>query len=136
MAFSLEFGAGLGTVPTDTGPGAECGPAASPLEDGWLWEQLRWGRLADLAPLLTRHAERVFWVPGPAGAGRAGQLPRARVVVTERMSDDDFWLPAGVYAARQPPRPGTPVLTASQLLALPGVTDLADGGARPYLLGA
>jgi hypothetical protein len=107
-------------------------PAGNPLDGGWLWEQLRRGELADLAPLVARHAERVFWVPGPA---RAGRPAGARIVVTERISDDEFWLPAGVYARPRPLRPGTPVLTASQLLALPGVTDLAGGSSRPYLLG-
>jgi hypothetical protein len=135
----LASGPGVLVLPRSGGqwgagqPGGGSGPPARPLEDGWLWEQLLWGRLADLAPLLTRHAERVFWVPGPDD--RAGQPGGSRVVVTERMSDDQFWLPAGVYGGQRPSRPGAPVLTASQLLALPGVTDLADGGARPYLLG-
>jgi hypothetical protein len=46
-------------------------------------------------------------------------------VVTERMSTDKFWLPAGVYTDRVALREGTPLWTAGQLLALPGVIDLS-----------
>jgi hypothetical protein len=75
----------------------------------------------------------VFLVPGGDGATgprRAG----ARVVVTERLSTDEFWLPAGVYADHWTLREGMPVMTARQLLALPGVVDLA-GGHGQVLLG-
>jgi hypothetical protein len=37
--------------------------------------------------------------------------------------------------AREPPREETTPLTASQLLALPGVTDLSRSCERQYLLG-
>jgi hypothetical protein len=57
------------------------------------------------------------------------------VVVTERLLDDGFWLPAGVYADRWTLREGSPVLTARQLLAQPGVVDLASGRSQHYLLG-
>ena len=108
--------------------------AAGPLDDGRLWEHVARGQLADLAPLVSRQAGRVFL---GAGRGRAGTGRRAgaRIVVTERMCDDDFWLPAGVYADHWTLREGTPVLTARQLLALPGVVDLAGGRGQQHLLG-
>jgi hypothetical protein len=107
--------------------------AAGPLDDGKLWEYLARGQLADLAPLVSRQAGRVFLVPGKDG--RDGRRAGDRIVVTERMSDDGFWLPAGVYADQRALREGTPVLTARQLLALPGVVDLASGRNQQYLLG-
>jgi hypothetical protein len=106
--------------------------ATSPLDDGKLWEHVAGGQLADLGPLVTNRAGRAFWVPG--GDGTAGRRPGARVVVPERLSTDEFWLPAGVYADHWALREGTPVLTARQLLALPGVVDLA-GGRGQHLLG-
>ena len=109
--------------------------AVSPLDDGRLWEYIERGRLADLSPLVTRRPGCVFLVPG--GDGNAG--PRrvgARVVVTERLSTGEFWLPAGVYADNWTLREGTPAMTARQLLALPGVVDLAGGrGQQQDLLG-
>lgn len=106
--------------------------AAGPLDDGRLWEHVARGRLADLGPLVTQRTGLVFWVPGAeAGAGRRGG---ARVVVVERLSAGEFWLPAGVYADHRTLREGTPSLTASQLLARPGVVDLAGGRGR-HLLG-
>ena len=107
--------------------------ATSPLDDGKLWEHVAGGQLADLGPLVTNRAGRAFWVPG--GDGTAGRRPGARVVVPERLSTDEFWLPAGVYADHWALREGTPVLTARQLLALPGVVDLASGRGQQYLLG-
>jgi hypothetical protein len=76
-------------------------------------------------PLVTRHPGCVFLVPG--GDGAAGHRHRragAHVVVTERLSTEEFWLPAGVYADHWTLREGMPVMTARQLLALPGVVDL------------
>jgi hypothetical protein len=105
--------------------------ATSPLDDGMLWEYVAGGQLADLGPLVTNRAGRAFWVPG--GDGTAGRRPGARVVVPERLSTDEFWLPAGVYADHWTLREGTPVLMARQLLALPGVVDLA-GGRGQHLL--
>jgi hypothetical protein len=58
-----------------------------------------------------------------------------RLVVAELLRSDDSWLPAGVYADRWAPREETAPLTASQLLALPGVTDLSRSCERQYLLG-
>ena len=108
--------------------------APSPLDDGRLWGYLERGQLADLGPLVTRRSGCVFLVPGgdgAAGAQRAG----ARVVVTERLSTEEFWLPAGVYADYLTLREGTPTATARQLLALPGVVDLAGGRGQQHLLG-
>lgn len=108
--------------------------AAGPLDDGKLWEYVARGQLADLAPLVSRQAGRVFLVPG--GTGTDGRDVRGtRVVVTERMSDDGFWLPAGVYADHWTLREGSPVLTVRQLLCRPGVVDLASGRSQHYLLG-
>jgi hypothetical protein len=107
--------------------------AAGPLADGRLWEAVARGQVVDLSPLVTCQSGTVFWVPG-ADRG-AGRHSGARVVVTERLSAGGFWLPAGVYADHRTLREGTPSLTASQLLALPGVVDLA-GGRGQHLLGA
>jgi hypothetical protein len=103
-----------------------------PLEDEGLWEYVARGQLTDLAPLIAGQPGRVFWVPGvdEVSGRRVGRL-----VVTERLRSDDSWLPAGVYTDRWAPREGTAPLTASQLLALPGVTDLSRGRERRHLLG-
>jgi hypothetical protein len=106
--------------------------AAAPLDDGRLWSYLERGKVADLTPLIARRPGRVFWVPGAADG--PGRRAGTRVVVTERLSGDGCWLPAGVYADYRILREGTPVQTARQLLALPGVTDLAAGH-RQQLLG-
>jgi hypothetical protein len=109
--------------------------AAGPLGDGRLWDYLARGRLADLTPLVSRQAGRVFLVPGGDGRdGRDGRVAGTRIVVTERTCDDDFWLPAGIYADHWTLREGTQV-TARQLLARPGVVDLASGRSQHYLLG-
>jgi hypothetical protein len=109
---------------------AEWPPLASrPLDDGQLWGCLARGQLTDLSPLVSRQANRVFWVPG--ADGQAG----SRVVVTERMSSDDIWLPAGVYGDHWTLREGAAARTASQLLAQPGVVDLSGGRGPQYLLG-
>jgi hypothetical protein len=96
---------------------------AKPLEDGRLWEYVGRGQLADLSPLVARRAGRVFLVP--AADGRTGRRAGPRVVVTERVEAGDFSLPAAVYADHWTLREGVLPLSASQLLALPGVTDLA-----------
>lgn len=106
---------------------------AGPFDDGRLWESVARGQIVDLSPLVTYQAGLVFWVPGAEGA--AGRHGGARVVVAERLSAGEFWLPAGVYADHRTLREGTPSLTAGQLLALPGVTDLA-GGRGQHLLDA
>jgi hypothetical protein len=107
--------------------------APSPFDDGRLWGYIERGQLADLGPLVARRAGYVFWVPG--GDGAAGRRAGARIVVTERLSTEEFWLPAGVYADHSTLREGTPVLTARQLLARPGVVDLAGGRGEQHLLG-
>jgi hypothetical protein len=125
---------GVLVMPLAASPPAEWPPLApSPLEDGRLWEYVERGQLADLSPLVTRQAGCVFWVPG--GDGAAGRGAGARVVVTERLSTEEFWLPAGVYADHWMLREGTPAMTPRQLLALPGVVDLAGGRGQQYLLG-
>jgi hypothetical protein len=116
---------------------AEWPPLSSgTLRDGKLWEYVDRGQLADLAPLISRQAGRVFLVPGRDGRdSRDVRGVGARVVVTERLCDDGFWLPAGVYADHRTLREGTQVVTVRQLLALPGVVDLAGGRSQQYLLG-
>jgi len=124
---------GVLVLPLVGSPSAEWPPlATSPLDDGALWEYVARGQLTDLGPLVTQQAGRAFWVPGVNKP--AGRPTGARIVVPERLSADDFWLPAGVYADHWALREGTPVLTARQLLALPGVVDLA-GGRGQHLLG-
>lgn len=111
--------------------------AANPLNDGRLWEYVARGQLADLTPLVSRRPGRVYWVPGPHDrAGRPGRPAGARIVVTERLSSEDFWLPAAVYADHVTFHDGTPPRTATQLLALPGVVDLSRGHALEHLVGA
>lgn len=126
---------GVQVMPLVGGQSGEWSPLApSPLDDGRLWRYVVRGQLADLGPLVTGQPGCAFWVPGGDGATgprRAG----ARVVVTERLSTDEFWLPAGVYADHWTLREGTPVMTARQLLALPGVVDLAGGCGQQHLLG-
>ena len=100
---------------------------SGPLDDGRLWESVKRGRLADLVPLVSRQPGLAYWVP--AANQRAGRRGGARIVVTERLSTDEFWLPAAIYADHRTLREGTPRWTASQLLALPGVTDLASAPA-------
>jgi hypothetical protein len=52
-------------------------------------------------------------------------------VVTERVGTPECWLAAGVYASHSALREGIPVPLARQLLALPGVVDLAHGTPVP-----
>jgi hypothetical protein len=124
----------VGSRPADWPP-----LAVSPLDDGRLWEYVTGGQLADLTPLVSRLPGRVYWVPdahGSASGGLAGRPAGARIVVTERLSTDEYWLPAAVYADQVTFHDGTPPRTATQLLALPGVMDLARGNTRQHLVGA
>jgi hypothetical protein len=98
---------------------------ADPLDDGRLWELVGRGQLADLTPLISRRQGRVFWVPG-AGGG-ASRLSGGTIVVTERMSTEEFWLLAGVYADHRTLRESLPVAPARQLLTSPYAVDLAGG---------
>jgi hypothetical protein len=112
-----------GSQPADRPP-----LTAVQLADWSLWEHVERGQLMDLTPLVSRQVGYVFWVPGTAGAG-------GRIVVTERLQGDECWLPAGVYADQWTLREETTPLSASQLLALPGVTDLSRRYERQHLLG-
>jgi hypothetical protein len=104
--------------------------AVSPLGDArLLWDCVARGQLADLGPLVSGSAGQVFWVPGEAGTAR-DRPSGVRIVVTERLSGGDLWLPAGVYADHWTLREGAAALTARQLLARPGVTDLAGRARR------
>jgi hypothetical protein len=103
------------------------------LDDWGLWEYIERGQLTDLTPLVSRQVGYVFWVPG--APGRAGRGSGARIVVTERLQGEDCWLPAGVYADQWTLREEAAPLSASQLLALPGVTDLSRRHERQHLLG-
>lgn len=113
-----------------TGSQPACWPpfTAGPLDDGRLWEHVQGGRLADLVPLVSHRPGRVYWVPG--ADRRGGRRAGARVVVTERLDAGEFWLPAAIYADHWTLREGTPRPAVSQLLALPGVTDLASARLR------
>ncbi len=119
-------------------PRAGSQPAERPLltavqlDDWRLWEHVERGQLADLTPLVSRQAGYVFWVPGPDR--QAGRPPGGRIVVTERLQGDECWLPAGVYADQWTLREETTPLSASQLLALPGVTDLSRRYDRQHLI--
>jgi len=104
-----------------------------PLDDGRLWNYLERGQLTDLTPLISRQVGRVFWVP--ATDGRDGRRVGGCIVVTERLHADECWLPAGVYVDQWTLREETTTLSASQLLALPGVTDLSRRYERQHLLG-
>ncbi len=125
---------GILVMPRAGSQPAERPPLTAVQMDDWgLWEHVERGQLADLTPLVSRQMGLVFWVPGTGAA--AGQQPGGRIVVTERLHGDDCWLPAGVYADQQTLREETAPLTASQLLALPGVTDLSRRYERQHLIG-
>jgi hypothetical protein len=87
----------------------------SPLTERQLWEHSARGQLADVAKLVARRTGYAFWVP------------TGHVVVTERMGTAECWLAAGVYAGQQALREGLAAPPARELLAAPGVTDLAGG---------
>jgi hypothetical protein len=124
---------GMTVLPLAASPPADWPPFADdPLGGGRLWRHAERGQLVDLAPLLACRAGRAFAVPGVGGpSGSRG----ARIVVTERLRAAGFWLPAGVYADHRSLRDGPSMLTPRQLLAQPGVVDLA-GGRLVQLLGA
>jgi hypothetical protein len=87
----------------------------SPLTERQLWEHSERGQLADVSKIVARRAGYAFWVPA------------GHVVVTERMGTAECWLAAGVYADQQALRDGLSVPPGRELLASPGVTDLAAG---------
>ncbi len=83
---------GILVLPRADSQAAERSPlTAGQLEDGRLWEYVEQGQLADLTPLVSRQAGRVFWVPGTGGPD--GRRSGGRIVVTERLHGDDCWLP-------------------------------------------
>lgn len=102
---------------------------ASPLADGRLWEYVEWGRIVDIGLLVTQSAGRAFWVPAPdMRSSRHGF-----VVVEDDLPADEYWLPAGVYMDHWALREGIEAPPAGDLLALPGVVDLAHGIRSPRL---
>jgi hypothetical protein len=125
---------GVLVMPRAGSQAAERPPLTAVQLDDWgLWEHVERGQLADLASLISRYVGLVFWVPGTGG--QAGRRPGGRIVVTERLHGDDCWLPAGVYADQWTLAEETTPLSASQLLALPGVTDLSRRDDRQRLIG-
>jgi hypothetical protein len=111
----------------DTRPGQWPPFMVGPLDSGRLWQSVERGQLADISGLVARRTGRVFWVPG--AERHPGSRADGRIVVTENAGIDGYWLPAGVYADHWALREGTPQPSAGELLALPGVTDLARGRA-------
>jgi hypothetical protein len=94
------------------------------LTERQLWDHSAHGQLADVSKILARRAGYAFWVPG------------GHVVVAERMGTTECWLAAGVYADQQALHDGVPVPPARELLASPGVTDLAGGVPQPAVQAA
>lgn len=96
--------------------------AASPLDDGRLWEYLERGDLVNLAPMLDR-AEGAYWVPSqhPDRARRG----HGCAVLGRSIEGLEYWVPAGVYMDHWMLREGVPTPPASHLLTLPGVTHLS-----------
>ncbi len=96
--------------------------AASPLDDGRLWEYLERGELVDLAPLLHR-TEGAYWVPSqhPDRARRG----HGCAVLGRNIEGLEYWVPAGVYMDHWMLREGVPTPPASHLVTLPGTTCLS-----------
>lgn len=94
---------------------------ASPLGEGRLWDYVGWGDVVDIAPLLACSAGLAFWVPSPDRCGAGHGL----IVVTGDLSAAEYWLPTGVYVDHWTLREGIPVPAVGDLLARPGVVDLA-----------
>jgi hypothetical protein len=88
----------------------------SPLSERRLWEHAARGQLADVCALVARRSGYAFSV-GPY------------IIATERLGTAECWLPAGVYADHESLGDGLAVPPARQLLAMPGVADLATGAA-------
>ena len=102
-------------------PLLEGAPPGGALEERRLWEHAARGQLADLLMLIGRQAGLAYWVPG--ALGNDGNC----IVIPERLGGDGCWLLAGIYADHGALSAGVQVPTASQLLAMPGVIDLAYG---------
>jgi hypothetical protein len=98
----------------------------NPLDDGRLWQYVDWGQLVDLAPLFARAARAAggaFWVPSQ-NPGRA-EHGHGCAVLTQNLTADDYWMPAGTYIDHWMLREGVPTPPASHLLTLPGTSTLA-----------
>ncbi|MGO8890128.1 MAG: hypothetical protein ACLP8X_25315 [Streptosporangiaceae bacterium] len=96
---------------------------ASPLDDGRLWEYVERGQIVDIVPLVIQSAGRAFWVPSPGI--RSARYEKGCVVITDNLSSDEYWLPAGVYVDHWTLREGIQAPPSGRLLTLPGVVDLA-----------
>jgi len=96
---------------------------ASPLDDGRLWEYVERGGIVDLAPLVVCSHGGASWVPSQH-PGRVGQ-GHGCVVVARNLRAGDYWVPAGTYMDHWMLREGVPAPSATDLLTLPGVTDLS-----------
>ena len=96
--------------------------AASPLDDGGLWEYVERGELVDLAPVAHR-AEDAYWVPSQhPGRSRQGH---GCAVIGRNLQGIDYWVPAGVYMDHWMLREGVPTPPASHLITLPGTVPLS-----------
>jgi hypothetical protein len=96
--------------------------AASPLDDGRLWEFLERGELVDLTPVLHR-AQGAYWVPSqhPDRARRG----HGCAVLGRSIEALEYWVPAGVYMDHWMLREGVPTPPATHLITLPGATHLS-----------
>jgi hypothetical protein len=96
--------------------------AASPLDDGRLWEYLERGELVDLTPVLHR-AQGAYWVPSqhPDRARRG----HGCAVLGRSLDGLEYWVPAGVYMDHWMLREGVPTPPATHLITLPGATHLS-----------
>jgi hypothetical protein len=113
---------GIAVLPPASGDPARWPPLlGSGLEERRLWEHAARGQVADLALLIGRQGGLAFWVPGALGSNWNC------IVIPERLGSDGCWLLAGVYANQGALRTGVQVPPPRQLLAMPGVIDLACG---------
>jgi hypothetical protein len=96
--------------------------AASPLDDGRLWEYMERGELVDLTSVLHR-AQGAYWVPSqhPDRARRG----HGCAVLGRSIEALEYWVPAGVYMDHWMLREGVPTPPPTHLITLPGVTHLA-----------
>jgi hypothetical protein len=104
-----------GTIPRWHWPPFAC----APLDDFRLWEYVEWREIVDVTPLVRERTGRAFWIPG------GERLRTGHIVVTRNLRDDRFWVPGGVYADHWALREDITPPPAAELLARPGVIDLA-----------
>jgi hypothetical protein len=114
---------GLAVLPLAGSDPARWPPGSLPEER--LWEHAARGQLADVPALIGRRAGYAYWVP--EAITRHGGC----IVVAERLGTPQCWLAAGVYADHSALREGIQVPPARELLAMPGVADLAHGTPVP-----